>query len=111
MPQKPINPFAWETRTVHEIMEDISIYFGKIGYALVERVVGGVTMMCLHKIQDDGKLNPVLWIKEIVPMHPAIAQARRVDLKDSGSLEYRSLNSAAAPTPPPLAPGSVRLVS
>jgi len=111
MANKPINPFAWETRSVHEIVEDISIYFGKIGYALVERSVSGVMMMCLHKIQDDGKLNPVLWIKEIVPMHPAIAQARRVELKDSGSLEYRILNSATTPTPAPLAPGSVRLVS
>jgi hypothetical protein len=85
--EKPYNPFAWENLPPEQIMEALAAFFGKVGYALAERRFGGITMMCLHRILDDGRLDPVLWIKECIPNH----NGKR------GSLVWRTLNQEAKP--------------
>lgn len=88
MSAKPINPFAWHEKP-DGIVEAITAFLGKTGYALIERQYGGVTMMVLHE-RRDNQWHPVLWVKTLRP---------NTDGKENGMIETRPLNQPLADLP------------
>lgn len=86
--QKPINPFAFQYEPMG-IIEAITVFLGRAGYAFIERQVGGAKIMVLHR-RRDNQWHPVRWIAEMRP---------NTDGKQNGLIEAGPLAFALEPLP------------